>query len=167
MAAYHRVINEENWAEELRPFLNNDHPKGVHIDDFDALLNDIDRTFRFSIRGKRTLNRAIDFADRLKTEYRNILDQFSRYQEGLTNLDTFGSSLTNMINFVEWRDNDLEIPMEDYHRVRATNNVQMDRFVHLQWNTRAEVDEFNTSWKDLLPQLQELLDEVPTNVLSR
>ena len=166
MAGYHRVINEENWVDELRPFLNTDHPKGVHIDDFDALLNDIDRTFRFSIRGKRTLNRAIDFADRLKTEYRNILDQSSRYQEGLTNLDTFGGSLNNMISFVEWRNNDLEIPMEDYHRVRLTNNSEMDCLVHLQWNAHTEFDEFNTSWKDLLPQLNALLDEEPTNVLS-
>ena len=69
-----------------------------------------------------------------------------------------------MISFVEWRDNDLDIPMDDYHRVRSTTKREMDRIVQLRWNAQSEFEEFDTSWKDLVPQLQELIQEDPVNV---
>ena len=72
-----------------------------------------------------------------------------------------------MIGFVEWRDNDLDIPMGDFHRFRATTTCEMDRIVQLRWNAQPEFEEFDTSWKDLVPQLQELIEEVPTIIRAR
>ena len=156
-----RRITIDNWIEQIQPYLITAHPIGDHAVDFDALLNDVDRRLDFSVRGKRTLDRGIDLSYRLHLDFPRLQDDIERLREALDKLRDLRRDLYDVIQFTEWRGNDLEIGLEPFTALRDAMDEELERLSARLWNLQNEQKEYQTSWEDLLPQFDDLLDEVP------
>ena len=161
MALYPRQVTIHNWVEQLQPFLVGNHPDGDHADDLDILLTNIDDNLSFSVRGKRTLDRVIDFVERLRTDYRALEDDIARHREAAEMLKSLQTSISDFTDFVVWREDRIHMNIDPFSALKPVMTRELESIEDRCWFLETQRKEFQTSWEDLLPQLDDLIDEEP------
>lgn len=160
MSTVPQAVTPDNWLGQLQPFLVGNHPDGDHADDLEILLSDMVTSLSFSIRGKRTLDRCLDYLERLQLDYTRAVEDADRCHEAEHLLQRQKRQLEDVIGYLDEHD-DLGVLIRPFLDFQNTLTEVIEDLTQQRHTYQKEVKEFQTNWEDLLPQLQALTDEHP------
>ena len=161
MAAPLRRVTLDNWVEQLQYFMVGNHPSGDNADDLDILLNDMEDLLTFSVRGQRTLQRAKDYTHRLRTDYRALDENLEGHEAALERLRRLQTEVIDFTDSIAWREGFIQMNLEPFQELRQTIIEEIDGLTHTIWLMQSQKKEYQTSWEDLIPQLDDLVEEEP------
>lgn len=105
-------IRVENWEEALQPLLVNQHPLSDGAHHLEVPLMDIYASLKFSVKWKRTLDKAIDFLIRAYEDYLFLEAALAYYSEAAEELKKSAAALNRFVQVVDWRDNELGLNLD-------------------------------------------------------